>query len=597
MSDSNEFFEYIDMFGTRPGFYINKKAKNYTVLGGILTLIALVLCLVIFILFSIYELKRMETSMTTTSLIPTKEFENVNIIKEKIYIPFRIIDEGNKLINLNQLVYPLIEYIEAKKENISEYFEVKTTKINYTLCNETSMVNLPKNHYLAIPLNQLYCIDVDKLDLNIGGYWISLFIKYLRIKLFLCENGIDYDEQNENCTSHVKLIEKTVSPHSLYIEFFYPSVQFQPKNINQPVKIIYKQYYYSLTRHTNKLDRLILQRHILNDDLGWFSKNSKNSSYWGYSSLIGDYYLNEKDIFNTEVSTSLIYSLNIYLDSSVILYTRQYKKIVFVFAESLPFMYIIFNVFRIIAKIFKLTNETKIMFEILFQNIKEKPNTFSTVLKKMKEKTVNKTLPVNYKGNINKNNTNLNIISRVDSQEENFETKNKSNQILPAINQHMKINEEFEEPKDEDKKHCTNSKINQGVMFSGEEQIDKSLSVLKDRSGLMNSNIFKRNYMLPNIQKRYVTMVLFPYKNYFYSLFIRNTSKLKSKSYFFSKKFVDTYKYLAEIIDITAYLRLQREFQICKSKFLDPQKLNMIQKEIKINLGDRYFCRLIQNQC
>ena len=588
MSKYEDFFEYIDMFGTKPGFYIDRKAKYYTVLGGILSLIALCFCLIIFVLFSISEFKRMTTSITTTSSISTKEFDNINITKEKIYIPFRIIDEGNKFVNHTELIYPLIEYIEATKENLDDYFNIRKIVLNYTLCNETSMINLPNNYYLTIPLNQLYCIDIDKLNLDIGGYWISLFIKYLRIKLFLCENG---DEKNKNYTNSIKLIEKTFSNHSLYIEFFYPSVQFQPKNLNQPVKIVYKQYYYGLTQNMNKLDRLFLQRHILSDDIGWFVKNIKNSSYLGYSSLIGDYYLNEKDIFNTEVNTSLIYTLCIYLDSSVILYTREYKKFIIIFTECLPIMYIMFIIIGIFAKIFKFTEETKMILEFLFENLKEKHSNFQTVLKRGKIKIENRIIPINDKNN------NSNLISKVEINVGKNKMRYKSNEILPAINHFRKAKEEPEEPKNENIKKFTNnnSKLNQIVVLSGQEQNEKSVLNLKDRSDLLNINLFQGNYFISNIKKRYVSMLLFPYRNYFYSLFIKNTSKLKSNNCCFSKKFIDVYKYLAKIFDVTTYLSLQREFHIFKTQILDAQKLNIIQKERKININDRYFFRIIQN--
>ena len=46
--------------------------------------------------------------------------------------------------------------------------------INYKLCNETSMVNNTDLFIIDIELDQLYCIDME--DLNIGGSWDSDFL-------------------------------------------------------------------------------------------------------------------------------------------------------------------------------------------------------------------------------------------------------------------------------------------------------------------------------------------------------------------------------------------------------------------------------------
>ena len=561
MTNINEFLQYMDMFGTKPGFYINQKAKYYTILGGIFSLLALCICFIVFIFFSMDELKRV-APITTTSSIHSR-LEKMNILNEKIYIPWRIVDIENKFINHTDLIYPIIEYLDAEKNKLNESFNYKTQKINYTLCDKTSMKNLPENYFFSIPLNQIYCIDLDNLNLEMGGSWLSLFIKYLRIVLYLCKNGENYDENNENCTNYKKLVDKIGEYNTLFIEFFYPNVQYEPTNITHPIEVEYKQYYYNFNINSNKLDSLYLNKHILSDDLGWFQKNIKNSSYWGLNSLKSDIYLNQKDIFSEE-SNSLLYTLNIYLIPTIIIYQRRYKKILLIIVEGLPIMYVVFIVFSLIAKIFKLTEETKIMMELLFENLKEKTSHFPSHLNNFNVKN-----EIIYKDN--------NIINSSSLQNVNDINPISLTKNLPIIS---KIN------------------IEKNRLDIGQyNKSDNSLPYkkLKSTNNEVNRNFFKRNYFFFNNKKKYVSMLLFPYRYYFYSVFIKNISKLKENRCCFSGKFANVYNYLAKIIDISNYLHLQREFYIFKTEILDAEKLKMIEKERKVNINGRFFVNNIKN--
>ena len=68
MTKISSILEYFDMFGTKPGFYIEQKAKNYTVLGGILSALSIITSFIAFIYFSLDEFKRI--TPTTTIYLP-----------------------------------------------------------------------------------------------------------------------------------------------------------------------------------------------------------------------------------------------------------------------------------------------------------------------------------------------------------------------------------------------------------------------------------------------------------------------------------------------------------------------------------------------
>ena len=64
---------------------------------------------------------------------------------------------------------------------------------------------LGKEFLIDISFEDLYCIDME--DLNMGGSWNSEFLNYIRFDLYLCKDGIDYNETNVNCTSYNKFEE------------------------------------------------------------------------------------------------------------------------------------------------------------------------------------------------------------------------------------------------------------------------------------------------------------------------------------------------------------------------------------------------------
>ena len=551
--------EYLDFFGTKPGFYIEKHAKNYTVLGGIFSILSFIFSLAAFVYFSLDEPKMILSTVATSTFV-SKNIGKINTEKENIYIPWRIVDQNKKLINHTNLIFPEIEYIQAKIQNLNnEFFEYKIQKLNYTLCNKTSMINLPNNYYLDIPLNNLYCINKDGLNLEIGGSWLSTFNNFFRIRMYLCKNNIDYDEKNPNCTNYEKLVEKIGKNNPLYIEFYYPTVQLQPTNSSQPIVLVYKLYYYKFNLYINKLDRLFLKKNILEYD-GWFNNNIKTGDYWGLSDIKGDYYFNKKNIFNKNTSTSLLYTLLIYLDTDFVLYSRKFKKSLSVISEGLPIMYTVFIIFSIFAKIFKQTEETKIMMELLFENLKEKKNNFNN----------------NFNNLINNKNRPENKISPVSQSNNNFIDQISDNKT-PITNSNF------------------NCKKGENIMKFQKNNInERSISKLK-KSKSLGGNYLKTNLFHPsNHNKKYIHVLLFPYKYYFFSVFIKNNSILEKESCFFSRKFIEVYKYLAKIIDITTYLQLQREFYIFKTEVLDTQNLSVIERERKMNINDRFFSRYMR---
>ena len=317
----SEILRYLDCFGTTFSFYTEKNRKFYTILGGILTLLSLIFGLIAFIFINLDDIFHHNPNSTTS----TKR-ENVRKIKfgeEKIWIPWRIINYESETINHKGILFPIIYYYKGIRNNSTSHLQISHEIINYKLCNETSMAENANQYMIDIDLDQIYCIDMD--DLSIGGNWDSDSIYYIEFDLYNCKNGEDYDKGNENCTTYEEIKEISGKNDCFDFELYYPVVHYQPMNKTTPIFVKYINYFYHLSRFSNKIDRIYLQQYILKDDIGWITKNEKLYSYWGSVSLSGDSYVNgnETDLM-TEGSTSRFYSFNIYLKSDIIYYNRTY---------------------------------------------------------------------------------------------------------------------------------------------------------------------------------------------------------------------------------------------------------------------------------
>ena len=221
----------------------------------------------------------------------------------------------------------------------------------------------------------------------------------------------------------------------------------------------------------------------------------------------------KKDLVR-EVSSSRAYSLNLYLEPGVIVYSRKYKKILLLITEGLPMMLAVFSVFKKVAYIFKFAEEEKKMFELLFESLKEKRNNFKEkLLKKIKTEDKQKQPYANH---------NVNRILM--SQNSNLNLELNSIKNLPKIN---------EREKEEDN---IIAKIKNNNFKTYSPNILPDESNVKIFTNIKNPRVDFKNFQ----NKKYEKMKLFPYRYYLCTSFIKNFD-IKNLTNSFSKKFIKVY--------------------------------------------------------
>ena len=590
-----DFLRYCDFFNVKYNFNYEHKI-NITIFGGLMGITFIIISIIVIIILSIDDIRKLNP-ITTKSEIPGGDFRVVNLKESNIYIPWRLITYEEKFINHKGILYPSITLIEGNlDENIG--MDLKVHNLNYTLCNETSMINITDQYEIDTPLNELFCIEQN--DIPFGGSWLSDKLFYLEVNLFLCENGIRYNASDSRCTPLQDIVKFTNT--TWLFEFFYPNVQFQPTDHDIPMRVIYKNYYYRLSSYTYKLERLYIQENILNDDTSLITTKSKNNSCWGVSTFYGDtYFWQEEQDPLVKSNSSVLFSLDIYMDQGHIYYTRSYKKIFVIISNVFPIVNFLLIIFYRLTVWVKSAFAKQSIVEMIFEN--------SKIFKNKKK------FYLNIENNTNNNNMkprNTIYINKRPKFEDNLKI-NKDKMIPKKINSinnmHIRDNcSANKEPnksimkKTVDHNYKDDSHLELFNAFSIKKLIkskerngnNKYLSDIDEKSNNVNKDN-KDNSNEEYIPKK-KKKSLFPLFYFFMDIFLDKLDKPRSFCCL-DKKYLIVYNFMGVLFDISSYVSLFKYFNIYKTVFSEELKsLNINRFVKKININNREMMATLENK-
>ena len=565
-----ESLKYLDFFGITFNFYTEKNRKFYTSIGGLFTILSVMGGIIYFICVEKDDFLH-NTPISTTSESKVNNTK-IKFLEEKIWIPWRIRDYNSKTINFTNIFYPIPFYYRGIYNQEKKSFDFTYSILNYSLCSETSMAQYKDFYTIDIDLEKVYCIEMDNIEL--GGGWDIDFVFYVQFDLYVCKNGIDYDENNPNCSSYEKIIESAGEDNSYTFDVFYPVVHYQPFIKEKPLYVKYANYFYHLSRYSNKIDRIFLHKYQLDDDHGWITKEGNIITNWGYVAISGDSYTtgDKKDLVN-EGSSSRLYSLNIYVNSDVVNYTRSYKKLLLIVANGLPNINLIITIFRTISAIYGISLRRKKFTEFLFENIEKKPTTFVISKNKKINGIKNKTIIDNSSfGLAMQFEEGMNDLNKKKNNSINHYDKNKSdkNAFIYSFRPNNYLNNKTIQNNREKIKYNANENIN-----------TYNIKENKYKNGIIQNNDSIENF-------HYIYKKLFPFKYYLFSILMKHNCFRKG-SIFFPSKFILVYKFMCQMFDITSYIILQREFNNLKNSVIIKKYKTIIGKKQKINIADPLF--------
>jgi hypothetical protein len=463
------------------------------------------------------------------------------------------------------------------------------------------MANMPDNFKINVPLNELFCIDND--DLPFGGSWNGNYLYYIEYNLFLCKNGINFNESDPRCNKLENLLK--FSNTSWLFEFYYPVVQFQPTNFSVPLAVIYRSYFYRLAPHSNKVERIYISQHILNDDRSILYTNNKNTSIWGMNSLYGDdYYMNYDSDSNDKNVSSRLYSLDIYMDQEMIYYKRSYKKIFLIISDFFPVLKFIMSILKKFTQHFKTSSSKRKLAGLLFENVEineksrasKKLNKLSYISIRQQNKLKNETYYNNSLKELN-NKKNETINNSTVKQISIRNKKPKKNIIIYEEN-----NNNFPSKKSSDSDIKNSISFNKSNLSFNNENIIQMLN----KKGITKMNSNKKSFILSRDSKfkdlystykkkkindvKRENKILFPYFYFFLDFFF---DKFRSPQRFccVSKSYFTMYNFMCQIYDISTHIMLFKQFIILNNIVFDNiNNYNAtfpFEKDNKMNINDQ----------
>ena len=610
------FLKYCDFFNIKFHFYVGGHPSNSNIFGGIMSILFCISAILLMFILSIEDLKKLNP-ITGKSEVPGADVKVVNLHNSKVWVPWRMVTYEEKFIDHRGILHPIVSFVEGKW-NSSFGMDLTYHTLEYKLCSETSMANKTKEYKIDIPLNECFCIDND--DIPWGGSWHSDILYYFEVNLYTCEGGIDFNSSDPRCTKMTELLKHRNT--SWLFEFYYPVVQFEPTNYDNPISVIYRSYFYRLSTYANKVERIYIQENIMVDDQSIIKSAPVTNTYWGMSNVYGDTYFTpeEKDLLVKSVSSRL-YSLVVYMDQGYVRYTRKYKNVFIIFSEILPLVNVLLIAFKIFTRYIKLTIAKKNLTEIIFENLHE-VNTEKTMPRKsrngiekkifedMKPKTKirpSKNFLILKKNNAEQNcssivslniesikNPNMNINSNIipkEKEKENEKSKNNYLKLFPDNNDNN--GNEVKEP--------ISSDLNV-IRYLNKNQLKRRTVNEPNRENNLiqelNISIIKRPKRVES-KKNYIRKELFPIFYYYMNIIFDRL--IKPKSFFcLDKKYFIMYNFMIKFLDVASHITLLKYFIIFKDIFIsnvsvNSKKKNLLDFDKKINISDEKKMELIEN--
>ena len=612
IKSKSNYFELIDFFGGELTFNTFGSKKATSMFGATMSFICIGIVIVISILFGsdfynktnpriiIEEKKHNGEKNRQSSAINASNFGLAFMfrsMRSKLTHMYFADDKHTDTKNLFYYIdivasHSVITYKKnGKMENNSK-------QINLVKCDETLLPNdITKNEFdydnwLCLPFNEQENKEFKighqdgslESDINYTVYYFNLNLRNRK----LSDN--EYVDMNE--------VEKYIKSDFIYFQYMIPHINFLPNNIDSPFLINYNKILYVLKTSLVGIDRFNAYYHKMYDDQGWIFKDIKETKLLGVEKQDVDY-----DLLEFRSLPKIKYNLFTFLftlsyDSYI--YNRNYMKIQELAALVGGFMKLIFLTCQILVTPYNIFNTKYNLVDMYCvssknsNNIKELLNFKELKLNVVKNNFVNS---YNKKDTLNVNNSIINDNSKLNFNIIDFNSpaKNKINSINQPINK-TKINNNNSNNNISNNNSNKNIKNISNNLCKEKQQSIVNLKNKKEIAQLYqnikyNISINKNNNREKNLINNSFDISSVKYFYYYILCACKykknnsanNNSNIPEKY----KNFNNVYTMLTKVLDITSFIKLNRQYNVLKNIVLsseESQALNYIDKfEIDFN--------------
>jgi len=333
------FPEKIDIYGSKPGFTINKKLNFKTNFGGYFTI------LTVFIYILLFNLLAKDFYLKINPIITS----------EKIFITDRHIN--NFTITNHSFLFAIDSPSRLKNPKLYKFFF--KYKKEYNLDNQTTMdvdfITCDKTPYskmFDIYAESMFCINYTKImQQNLTNFSFLDNVQSNSIKISM-EYNYDYlDKLNETYKQSLFNLQE-------YVFFYYPVLLFSPNNKLNPldIQLDYNQFIISQkTEYSNDL-RYAETEVEEDDNIIFDSKQIIDSEIHVVNQVINYETRTDK---KKPLATFTLFLDGLYYSR----YTRVYKKIPDILAEVLGIMHPLVIAFSYLVRYFTQYNLDNLLID------------------------------------------------------------------------------------------------------------------------------------------------------------------------------------------------------------------------------------------
>ena len=147
----------LDLFGTSFQFTVFKDDKYKTNLGGIVTIISVIIIIIFIYLFGRDIFLKLNPVINQENKIKNTYGDPLNLTNNNSIIAFRIEDSSLSYTSFENYLFPNFQYKGFKKNDINVNVLVENFEINYQRCDK---LNLTDNYFKeTFNLSQWFCLD------------------------------------------------------------------------------------------------------------------------------------------------------------------------------------------------------------------------------------------------------------------------------------------------------------------------------------------------------------------------------------------------------------------------------------------------------
>ena len=329
-------FTYYDIYSKQIGFFFNRKDRIGTNFGLFLTIIYILVSLLLFIIYSVYTIKRINMRVYDSTSYP-KDIPSLNINPKTLYFAFGLEDPktSNRFID-DSIYYPTLLFIDRVKVN-GEFITTNRVELDYEPCKEEKFGEEYKYLISNGDLSNSYCLKDFNLTLA-GGYKFNRF-SYIRIRINPCVNKTN----NSHCKPQ-DIIDYYLKGG--YFSMITKDIGLNPNNISYPVIYTLQDLYTTIDKSMYRDFILYYGITEIESDMGLFFEDIETKKYLQFRKEVQSFYFRDESEY---YGGKAMCSIDFRLDELIYIQKRTYSKMQEAFSIIGGYMQLTSNIFSLIS--------------------------------------------------------------------------------------------------------------------------------------------------------------------------------------------------------------------------------------------------------